>query len=335
MNAQKNLGQTEIRIAGETCQVPSATISGRTIVVVGKWIRMAAVKDEMVMEGQSVTKPEAFIGQLKESGLRADILTFVQQLPEITPKFSYPFIWDNVAAVHITSFKDWWDHLPQESRKNTRRAAKRGVVVKIVPFDDELVMGVHKIYNETPVRQGRRFWHFGKDFDTVKRELATYLSRSEFIGAYHHDQLIGFLKMVRVNCTGTLFHILTANEHRDKKAMNALIAKALEVCEQRRFSHFIYGQFVYGNKNQSSLAEFKRRNGFERIDFPRYYVPITARGRVCVRLKLYKGLNGLLPEPLLQTVLKCRACWYKVLSADRDATNRKSVADRYCSDRTT
>ena len=82
--------------------------------------------------------------------------------------------------------------------------------------------------------------------------------------------------------------------------MNALIAKAVEFCEQKGISHFIYGQFIYGNKHQSSLVEFKRRNGFEQIDFPRYYVPLTLKGAVFVRLKLYKGFGGLIPEPILQ-----------------------------------
>ena len=49
-----------------------------------------------------------------------------------------------------------------------RRAAKRGVIVRVAPFDDEFARGIHKICNEAPGRQGRRFWHYGKDFETVK-----------------------------------------------------------------------------------------------------------------------------------------------------------------------
>ena len=171
------------------------------------------------------------------------------------------------------------------------------MTVKVVSFDDDLVRGIHRIYNETPVRQGKRFWHFGKDLETVRRELATYLDRSTFIGAYWNHELIGFLKMVYVNSVAMLFHILSMNAHYDKRPMNALIAKAVEVCEQEGISHFVYGQFVYGNKHQSSLVEFKRRNGFEQFNFPRYYVPLTLKGAAFVRLKLYKGLGGLLPEP--------------------------------------
>ena len=202
--------------------------------------------------------------------------------------------------------------------------------MRVVPFDDDLVKGIHRIYNETPVRQGKRFWHFGKDLETVRRELATYLDRSIFIGAYWNHELIGFLKMVYVNSVATLFHIISMNAHYDKRPMNALIAKAVEFCEQEGISHFVYGQFVYGNKHQSSLVEFKRRNGFEQLNFPRYYVPLTVKGAAFVRLKLYKGLGGLLPEPVLQRVLRCRARCSELLSAKRNLRDKKfaGVAQR-------
>ena len=293
-----NAGSDEIRISGKTLYVPSAKICGRTVVITGAWIRTARIKDEDVVDGVTVEDPKAFITKLKESELKADVFTFAQRPPEVIPKYDYRFEWDNWAALRTTSFKDWWENrLPQESRKNVRRAAKRGVTVRVAPFDDDLVKGIHKIYNETPIRQGKRFWHFGKNIETVRRELATYLDRSEFIGAYWNEELIGFLKMVYVGSVAILFHIISMNKHYDKRPMNALIAKAVEFCEQKGISHFIYGQFVYGNKHQSSLLEFKRRNGFEQINFPRYYVPLTVKGRLFVRLKLYKGVGGLFPAP--------------------------------------
>jgi hypothetical protein len=120
------------------------------------------------------------------------------------------------------------------------------------------------------------------------------------------------------------------NAHYDKRPMNALIAKAVEFCEREGITHFIYGQFVYGNKHQSSLLEFKRRNGFEQINFPRYYVPLTVKGEAFIRLKLYKGLGGLLPEPILQRVLSSRAWCSEWLSAKRAAQHKKfaGVAQR-------
>jgi hypothetical protein len=304
----------EVRSAGKKFYVPSAEICGRTVVVTGKSIRAAQVKDEEVVEGAIIEDPEVFINTLKKSELKADLFTFAQKPPATTPKYDYHWEWENWAITATSSFKDWWENLPQESRKNVRRAARRGVVVRIAPLNDELVDGVHKIYNETPVRGGRPFWHFGKDVETIRQGLLTYLDRSVFIGAYWSDELIGFIKMVYVDRLATLMHIISMNAHYDKRPMNALLAKAVEVCEQKGISHLIYGQFVYGNNRKSSFLEFKRRNGFEQVNFPRYYIPLTAKGDIFVRLRLYRGINRLIPQPLLQPLLYARAWYCKVIS---------------------
>jgi hypothetical protein len=320
----------EVRSAGKAFYVPSVVICGRTVVVTGKRIRMAQVKDEELVEGVIVEDPELFLAKLKESELKADFFTFAQRPPAITPKYGYHLEWDNWAVTPTTSFKAWWENLPQESRKNVRRAARRGVVVKIAPLDDNLVNGVHGIYNETPVRGGRLFWHFGKDFETIKRGLTTYLDRSDFIGAYWNEELIGFIKIAYVDQVATLMHIISMNAHYDKRPMNALIAKAVEFCEQKGISHLVYGQFVYGNNRRSSFVEFKRRNGFEEVNFPRYYIPLTLKGEAFIRLRLYRGLGGLIPEPILQPLLSFRAWYCKAISIKPALQHKKfaGVAQR-------
>src|SRR4029077_414565 len=81
-------------------------------------------------------------------------------------------------------------------RKAVKRAQRLGVVVRVAELDDAFVEGIRGIYNEVPIRQGRHFWHYQKDFETVKRENSTYFERSTFIGAYFNDELIGFIRMV-------------------------------------------------------------------------------------------------------------------------------------------
>jgi len=58
-----NAKMEEIRVCGKTLYVPSAEICGRTIVVTGKWIRIAEVKDEDVMEGVTIEDPGSFFYQ--------------------------------------------------------------------------------------------------------------------------------------------------------------------------------------------------------------------------------------------------------------------------------
>jgi hypothetical protein len=303
--------RVEIRIAGKTFYAPSAEICGRTVVVTGSWLRQAKIKDEDLVEGEIVTNPRAFIDELRGSPLQADIFCFSQKIPDITPRYDYPYEWDNWAAIPLSSFDDWWGKLSQESRRNVRRAAKRGVVVKVTEFDDELVRSIQSIYDETPIRQGRRFWHFEKDFETVKMENATYLDRSDFLGAYFEDELIGFIKIIHLDKIASLIQIISKIEHQDKRPTNALIAKAVEVCHQKGVKFLVYTKFVYDGNQSSPLTEFKRRNGFEEIRYPRYFVPLTAKGALAVKLGIHRGLRRLIPAPILISLKSLRSRIYQ------------------------
>lgn len=287
--------------------VPSVRISDRTVIAPGRWLKLAAVSDEDLVEGETVPDPASFVTRLKASGLKADVFTFAQKPPDTTPRYDYHFEWDNWAAIPTNDYNEWWEkRLPQESRKNVRRAAKRGVVTRETPFSDEFVKGIQGIYSETPVRQGRPFWHYGKDLATVKMENATYLDRSVFVGAFVGEELIGFIKYIQVDRVAMLIQILAKNEHHDKRPMNALLAHTVELCGQKRLSLLVYGQYIYGTKQNSSLTEFKRRNGFEEIRFPRYYIPLNLKGKLAVSSGLHLGARNVIPAPVNDLLLKAR-----------------------------
>jgi len=257
--------------------------------------------------------PEPFVKRLRESGPRIDLFTFMQRLPNTTPLYSYPMEWDNFAALPITTY-DYWlmKQIGFKARNKAKQAQKKGVVVREVPFGEELVRGIWQVYNECPVRQGRRFWHYGKDFETVYREEATFLDRSIFVGAFLGEQMIGFIKLV-ADETWTqagLMNIVSMISHRDKAPTNALIAHAVRVCAERHISYLVYAQFVYGSKEHSSIADFKERNGFQRIDVPRYYIPFTPLGWAALRCKFHKRMVDRVPEPILARLRDLRASWY-------------------------
>lgn len=301
---------TEVRIKGEALSVPSVEISGRTVITTGNWLRVAAVRDEELVEGDTVADPESFISRVRETGLNADIFTFPQRLPDTTPKYAYHLEWDNFAIIPITTFSEWWDKRVESSvRRAVRKAAKAGVVVKLVVFDDAFVQGIVNINNESPFRQGRPFWHFQKSFDAVKRENSTYAERNDFLGAYYQDELIGFIRMTYADRTANIVQILSMMKHYDKRPANALIAKAVEICAQKGVSHLIYYNYIY-NDPKSSLTEFKRRNGFEKVLLPRYYIPLTPKGKIALRLGLHRSLVKHIPQSLVTHLLKIRSLWY-------------------------
>ena len=172
--------------------------------------------------------------------------------------------------------------------------------------------GIWEIYNESPIRQGAPNKHYGKDIETVHREEATFLESSIFIGAFLSDSLIGFIKLVHdeTRTQAGLMNIVSMVGHRDKAPTNALVAQAVRACADRGISYLVYSRFAYGRKEHSSLTDFKERNGFQRIDVPRYYVPLTRTGRLAVRLGLYKRLADHVPEPVLAKLRELRSAWY-------------------------
>jgi len=303
-------GFTEVRVSGKSIQVPSVVIKDHPVIVTGTWLKLAAVKDEDLVEGEVFEDPQMFINGLKQSKLGADLFTFSQTLPAIEPKHSFHLEWDNAAVVPITTYKEWLEkRVEYDVRKAIKKAAKQGVMVKSVPFDGALVQGIVDIYAESSTRQGKTFWHYQKDFDTVKHEAGTYLEKCEFIGAYLHDELIGFIKMAHIGKITATIHVIAKKKHFDKKATNALLAKAVEICELRGSTHLMYGSYVY-NDPASSLTEFKRRNGFEQVLLPRYYVPLTLKGWIALKAKLHHGVRGMIPVNVKKPILKMRTAFH-------------------------
>ena len=115
------------------------------------------------------------------------------------------------------------------------------------------------------------------------------------------------MKITWVGTTGTITQILSVEALR-QAADNAMIAKAVEICASEGKSHFIYGSYVYYDSN-SSLTEFKRRNGFEAVPLPRYYIPLTLRGRVALKLGFHRGLAANTPKPIMKAFLRARKLW--------------------------
>jgi hypothetical protein len=174
-------------------------------------------------------------------------------------------------------------------------------------LDDKIVAGLKTIYDESPVRQGRKFWHYGKDLETIRRENATYSEASEFLGAFFQDDLIGLLKMVYVGTAASIMQIICKAEHADKRPANALLSRAIEICAEKRIAYLVYGSYVYGNDRDATLTLFKHRNGFEEMLLPRYFVPLTFKGKLAIGLGLHLGLRRFLPGGVQSALRQMRA----------------------------
>ncbi|HXY51053.1 MAG TPA: hypothetical protein VEI01_16500 [Terriglobales bacterium] len=285
-------------------------VCGREIKVEGRLIRTARLDGEKY---EFLNDPEVTLNGLRDSGARIDLFTFMQRLSELSPLHRYPMEWDNLAVLPVSTFDVWWNkQVDAKTRNMVRKAEKKGVHVRETPFDETLVRGIWEIYNECPIRQGKPFPHYGKDLLTVHRAEATYLERSIFLGAFLDEKLVGFVKLVSDE-SGTqagLMNIVSMIMHRDKAPTNALIAQAVRTCAERGIPNLVYANFSYGRRHRDSLSDFKRNNGFQQIDVPRYYVPLTSAGRIALRLGFHRRLVDRLPEAVIVRFRNLRHAWY-------------------------
>lgn len=285
-------------------------VGNKDIKIDGRAVRIARIDGEKY---ESMQDPTPLIEGLKKSGTRVDLFTFLQKLPDSAPKYTYPMEWDNLAVLPVSTFEHWWDHqIRSYPRNRARQAEKRGVTLREVPFDDALLNGICGIYNECPVRQGKRFPHYGMTLDKARGYAGTFLNRSIWIGAFVGDTMIGFIKLVtdEDRTLACLVHILSMVQHKDKAPTNALIAQAVRSCADRGIAYLVYESFSYGKKQTDSLSHFKEVNGFGRVDLPRYYVPLTAVGSLALRLGLHRRLADQIPESVAAKLRALRKTFY-------------------------
>lgn len=285
---------------GRPVRLDAIGIQDKRLVVTGRLLTTARLKDEWY---DDVGDPETIIVALKSQQRRPDIFTFWQRLPDIQPIYPFRNEPEALSAIPLQTYEHWWEkQIKTDTRKKIKRPEKRGVEIKVVQLDDDFVKGVMEIFNETPVRRGRRFAHYHKSFEELKEMLARDLAISKFIGAYHGGDLVGFVKLVfaegRFANPGL---IVSKLEFRRKYVNNALVAKSVELCTDEEVPYL-----TYTNWRRGSQTDFLMRHGFEKILVPRYWIPLTKKGELALKLGLHHSFRSRIPEPILGFLLDTR-----------------------------
>jgi hypothetical protein len=298
----------EMIINGRLIKSDVIHINNKEIIISGKFTKTACIKEEWDVD---VDNPDFIIKALQKNNINADIFTFMQRLPYSRPKFDYYMEWDNVAAIPIKDYDTWYKkQLHENPRNKIKKAQKQGVVIKVSILDDKFIEGIKEIYNETPFRQGRPYWNYGMNFSLTKKENSQFLERAFFIGAFFNEELIGYIRLVQTDRYMRTMGILAKIAYRDKATMNLLLAKAVEICAEKKVPYLVYAKFDYGKIGSDSMMTFKYYNGFESIDLPRYYIPLTMRGKIILYLNLHHGLIGILPRKMIRILRSIKHSWY-------------------------
>src|SRR6266436_8359991 len=95
-------------------------IHGVSIRVEGRLLRTARLERERY---EGLADPKLVLDGLRRCEHRVDLFTFMQRLPEIEPKYSYPMEWDNLAVLPVSTFDHWWNHQIRSFPRNRARQA--------------------------------------------------------------------------------------------------------------------------------------------------------------------------------------------------------------------
>ena len=306
-NRKVVIDKETIHIKGAFVSFDAVRTKDQAFIISGKLITTAHLteKDEWLTDVQD---PDEVIRALKTAPIRIDLLRFWQRIPDNDARFSYYKEYRQIAAIPIKDYNHWLTkQISPSARNKVRKTEKCGVTIQETKLSDELVRGIMGIFNQSPVRRGKRFWHYGKDFETVKKEMSLDLQHSIFITAYYESELIGFIKLYIADRYAMITLILDNTSHRSKAPMNGMIAKAVEVCAQRKIPYIVYTVWRRGEHGQ-----FQESNGFKKTPVPEYFVPLSLKGQLALRLGLHRGIRGLIPERMMIWLLASRARWYSL-----------------------
>ena len=148
--------------------------------------------------------------------------------------------------------------------------------------------------------------------EKARSYAGTYLDRTTYLGAFVGDVMIGFVKLTtdETRTYACMVHILSMVAHKEKAPTNALIAESVRYCDASKIPYLVYENFSYGKKTADSLAHFKEVNGFQQMDLPRYYIPLTPLGAAAYRLGFHHRLAERIPESLASRFRDARRVLY-------------------------
>lgn len=243
---------------------------------------------------QSILPTEELIDELRRR--HVDIFTFLERkwcCPIADPSRIWTPAEDNIAILALKSYDEWWQNIGKKTRNIIRKAEKLGIKTEVTTANDSLAEGIWKIFNETPVRQGRAFPHYGVSVASVKRNLQSS-SSSTYIGAYFQNELAGFIHLIHGDHLTIISQLLSLQKYWDKSVNNALMAKAVEFCANNQIEWVMYGRMG----NHPTLDNFKESNGFKKLLLTRYFLPLTNKGKLAIKLKIHRELKDTLPQSM-------------------------------------
>jgi hypothetical protein len=220
-----------------------------------------------------------------------DLFTFIERsflgasASKKLEHFSSP---ETIGLLCIKTFDEWFKSATDNTtRRHIRKAQRMGLKVSVVDINETFLRGAFRIYNETSIRQGRKYSGYGLSMAELRRKFSL-MDDSEVLGAYFDNELIGLIWVGYGDRVAAVNSFLSLISCRDKYyPNNALLAETVKRCCQKGYNFLTYWNMGYN----PGLDLFKKMNGFKRFFVPRYYVPLSTKGLLAIKLKLYQPIE--------------------------------------------
>lgn len=217
---------------------------------------------------------------------------------------------DNRSCLRVED-PDYWGKkvVAKDVRESLRRIRREGVEVREMPFNASSCEDISTLFNESPIRQGKRYWHYGKSAAQIQEELSPLASRSLYVGAYHRGRLVGFTQVVRLESIGVLrtVHVLGSLVSRKVRPVTAMIDWMVRYGWENGFQRIVYGKHDYGNASNDSLTAFKSRHGFRSEPLRIDYHCLCPQGAWYLAAGLHRNLREMTPRHLALFLKKARS----------------------------
>jgi hypothetical protein len=239
-------------------------------------------------------------------GRGVDLLSFTSRdFIKVEGGLLHTKVVDNIALLKVGTYEGWWnDQINKKARNSIRKAEKSGIHISIFEdvgsVPDEMFIGIWKIYNETPIRQERAFPHYGISLESVKSMARNVTEKMEFHFAHLDGEVIGFSEVIYGDRVAQISQILSMMRHFEKAPNNALLSSVVRRCSELGYPFILYGRMGLGHP---TLTKFKESNGFRQFDVSRYFIPLTHRGAVAIKLGLHRQLKDAIPETIKYSLL--------------------------------
>lgn len=294
-------------------QVGSDSESRFSVPGIGKrWFYKAAQFFEPYEHTRDIYPSSALLEALQSRGV--DLFSFIERtfLKQATlQKYGFYSCPETIGLLHFEDFDVWCKTLPSRERNLIKKAERIGLKTVVADIDEEFILSAQKIYNETPMRQGRRYSGFGITTEDIRKKFEN-LQSSKVIGAYYDNQLIGLTWVEFGDQVAAMMSFLSLISYRNKNPNNAMIAYAVKLCTEKGYKYLTYGNMGYN----PGLDFFKKNNGFRRVAVPRYFMPLTFKGQMAVKLNLCRSME----RSFSPTLTKALVPFYNMVDKVRPET---------------